>query len=127
MNLFKQDLTRCRDTALALIFAALLVWHFTGDGPFAYAALGISLLAMIVPAAFSPLAWAWFGLGHVMGAVMSRVILALVFFVLVVPVGFIRRAMGKDSMRLNLWKSSDESVFVVREHNFSAADMQKPF
>ncbi len=37
-------------------------------------------------------------LGHVMGWINTRIILGLCFYLIVTPIGFIRRALGKDSM-----------------------------
>ena len=46
MSIFSAKITpiQCRDTALALIFLALLVWLFTSNAGFAYAGMGIALL-----------------------------------------------------------------------------------
>lgn len=40
----------------------------------------------------------WMGLAEAMGFVMTRVILAAVFFLLVTPIGLLRRAFGGDPL-----------------------------
>ena len=40
----------------------------------------------------------WMGLAEVLSFVMTRIILALVFFLLVTPLGFFRRLTGGDSL-----------------------------
>jgi hypothetical protein len=40
----------------------------------------------------------WMALGHVLGWVNTRIILGLIFYGLVTPIGFIRRLLGKDPM-----------------------------
>ncbi len=46
---------------------------------------------------------------------------------LVLPVGLVRRLLGKDSMRIKSWKKGKESVFRVRDHRFSAKDLEHPY
>ena len=62
-----------------------------------------------------------------MGTVMSTIILSIVFFLLVVPVGMIRKSFGKDSMQLKKWKNGRDSVLVVREHEITLEDIQNPY
>jgi hypothetical protein len=85
------------------------------------------LIAMTYPPIFRPFALCWFALSTLLGAVVSRIILALFFFVLVLPVGVTRRLFGKDAMRLNCWKKGAESVFRVRNHKFVAKDLEPPY
>jgi hypothetical protein len=42
---------------------------------------------------------AWMALAGVMSFVMTRVILALVFFLIVTPIGVVKRTMGWDPLR----------------------------
>ena len=79
------------------------------------------------PRAFQPLAGLWFGLAHVLGTVMSTVILTILFFGLVTPIGFIRRLLGADSLQLKKWKKGQESVFAVRADLIQREDLQAPY
>jgi hypothetical protein len=59
--------------------------------------------ALLLPAAIYPhsLVWpykGWMALGHVMGWINTRIILGLVFFAIVTPIGIVRRLLGKDPM-----------------------------
>lgn len=118
---------QCRDTALALTFLALLIWFFTKDPRFAYAGMGITLLAMIWPSSMIWPARLWFGFSHVLGSVMSRVLLSIIYVLLLLPMGLVRRCMGKDALRLRWWKDGKESAFVAREHAFSKDDLTHPY
>jgi hypothetical protein len=58
---------------------------------------------LMVPAAIFPrsLTWiyqGWMALGHVLGWVNTRIILGFIFYLVVTPIGIIRRWMGKDPM-----------------------------
>ena len=118
---------QCRDTCLALTFLLLLIWLFTKNAYLVYAAMLLLLIGMVIPISMKPLAWAWFGLSHLLGQVMSRVLLGIVYVLLVLPMGIIRRLLGKDSLRLKLWKHDDASCFVERPHVFAAEDLKNPY
>ena len=118
---------QCRDTCLALAFLLLLLWAFTGNAYFVYAAMLLLLVGMVFPAAMKPSAWAWFGLSRLLGQIMSRVLLGIVYLLLVLPMGLIRRMLGADSLCLRLWKKDDASCFVERVYVFTAEDLKNPY
>ena len=89
--------------------------------------MALLLLAMIAPSAMDWPARLWFGLSHALGQVMSRVLLAAIYLVFLLPVAAIRRMIGKDSMRVGLWKRGPGSSFVKRDHLFRKEDLQNPF
>lgn len=82
---------------------------------------------MVWPAAFGPFAVVWFGLSRVMGAVVSKGVLAVLFFGIVTPIGLVRRALGQDPMRLRQWRRGRESVFTVRDHRVTPPDLDRPY
>ncbi len=51
----------------------------------------------------------------------------LVFALVITPIGLVRRALGKDSLRLRAFRAGNESVMTVRNHTFTAADLEKPY
>ena len=118
---------QCRDTCLALTFLMLLIWLFTKNAYPIYAAMLLLLIGMIVPVTMKPLAWAWFGLSHLLGQVMSRLLFGIVWLLLVLPVGRFRRLLGKDALRISLWKQNAASCFVERAHVFCAEDLKNPY
>ena len=116
-----------RDTGMAMVLLLLLALLKSGRNELLIAALIVHVVNMIVPQVFRPVAIAWFGLAHLLGAVASRVLMFVVFALVVTPIGLLRRALGKDSLRLRAFRSGDESVMVVRNHTFSAGDLEKPY
>jgi hypothetical protein len=57
---------------------------------------------------------------------MSKIMLALVFFLVVFPMGLIRRILGKDTLRLHQFRKEKTSVFAERNHEYTAADLDNP-
>jgi hypothetical protein len=62
-----------------------------------------------------------------MGLIVPKTILSILFLGLVLPVGFVRRLIGNDSLKLLLWKRSSSSVFNSREQTFVADDLERPY
>ena len=118
---------RAQDAGMALILIALLVAYVGNDQRYLAAGIVLLIVNMTYPNLFKPFARLWFGLSHILGAVMSRLILGLIFFLMVLPVGLIRRIMGKDSLNLRKWKKGSETVFVVRDITFSKNNIEKPY
>ena len=112
---------------MAMVLLLLIVSLSLKRNDVLIAALALQVLAMTVPRVFAPLAAVWLGLSNAIGAVMSRLVLTVVFFLVVTPVGLLRRLLGSDSLRLRAFKSGNESVMVQRRHTFSARDLERPF
>ncbi len=44
--------------------------------------------------------WLWMGIAFVMGNIVGRVLLALVYYLVLTPTGLLRRMLGSDKLRL---------------------------
>ena len=119
---------QCKDSGLALILLALLaVWFGFEKDIFLAAAILVLIINMAIPILLKPFAFFWFGLSQIMGEVVSRVLLSVLFFLVVTPIGILIRLCGKDSMRLKGWKNDSESLFVDCSRTYSASDLENPF
>lgn len=103
------------------IFALFLALGYIKNGSLReWAACGvlISLVLMIIPRIITPLYKAWVWLGEKIGFVISRVILALIFFGIFTPLGLAFRLFGRDILGLKLafsHKDKAQSLFKIRE------------
>ena len=116
-----------KDTGMAMVLICLLIAFFAGKQFFYGLAILLILINMIWPNLFKPVAKIWLGFSHILGSVMSRIILGIIFLVLVLPVGIVRRAMGKDTLQLKKWKKGRASVFKTRDHEFTSEDIKHPY
>lgn len=125
----KTDITplQDRDAGLALAFLFLLLWLFFHLSIFIYLAMATLILAMVWAKAMRPFAIVWFGIAKLLGGIVSRILLAVVWLGMVVPVGVIRRWAGKDNLKLKKWHHGDESVFVSRNHTYTSDDLKNPY
>jgi hypothetical protein len=55
---------------------------------------------MTLPQLYRPVAVLWLGLSHLLGTVLSKILLTLVFFDVVTPIGLARKLLGFDSLKL---------------------------
>jgi hypothetical protein len=112
---------------MALVLLCLILGLVLDKRIFFQIALIVLVIDFILPKAFIPLAYLWFGLAQMVGAVMSKILLLIIYFVFVFPLGFIRRKAGKDPLQLKKWKQGRDSVFRTRNHQFIHSDIDKPY
>jgi hypothetical protein len=88
----------------ASVFLVVAVYPLLlGDGVRAWS-LALSalflVLALAVPRVLSPLNRAWTRFGLLLHRLVSPVVLGIMFFLVVTPMGLVMRALGKDPLRL---------------------------
>lgn len=101
------------------VFSLIGVWPAIryGEGMRLWAiVLGAVLipLGLVMPATLAPLFKIWMKVGHVMGWINTRIILGVLYFGLITPMGLVMRLFGWDSMRRALSRDV-ESYRVVRQ------------
>jgi len=116
-----------RDTGMAMVLLFLLVAASRKKEGYLFVAMALHVVNMTVPKVYKPIAVFWLGLSDLLGSVMSRVLLSIVFFGVVTPIGLFRRLLGRDSLKLRAFKASKESVMVERNHTFVAQDLDTPY
>lgn len=116
-----------RDTGMAMVLLLLIVAASRKREVYLFAAMALQILNMAVPQIYRPVAVIWLGLSDLLGSVVSRVLLSIVFFVVVTPIGIFRRLIGKDSLKLRAFKASTESVMLERNHTFVGRDLETPY
>ena len=90
-------------------FAASAHWPWWIAAALLFAAAG-----WLRPSLVAPLNRLWMKLGLVLYTVVSPVVLALVFYLCITPIGFIMRLAGKDPLRLRLDPAA-ETYWIRRE------------
>ena len=110
----------------------LAVWPwYRGRGlrvwPFALAALMVGM-AYAVPRALQPVYRGWMTVGHVLGWINSRIILGIIFYMVFLPVGLIRRMGGRGPVaRSSARDSSLKSYRILRSEAIGRERMERPY
>jgi hypothetical protein len=126
---FRKQVTKeqSKDTGMALVLLFLLSILAAKPERLVIAAVLVHLINMIAPMIFRPVAVVWLGMSHLLGTLISKVFLGIVFLGVVAPIGLFRKLMGKDVLQLRKFKSSRDSVMVARNHTYTKQDFDKPY
>ncbi|HEY0406216.1 MAG TPA: SxtJ family membrane protein [Pyrinomonadaceae bacterium] len=85
----------------AVVFALLLLYRHRVTGAMILGALAIAfaLLALVSPKLLEPVEAVWMGFAGMLGAVNTRIILGVFYFLIFIPLGVIMRVFGRDTMK----------------------------
>lgn len=114
-----------RDTGL--VFALLfLVLGFRGNKLFLCFSILFLVCVLFVPVVIRPLAFVWMKLAEVLGQVMNKVFFGLIFFLVVTPVGLLKRLFGEDERDL-VKDTSRASAFYAGKGRIIKTVFEKPY
>ena len=82
-----------------LLLGALLWWRARWSAPL-FAGIGtlLVLAGLVMPDRLGPLERSWMRIGDLLGRVMGPVTLALIYFLVVTPLGWMRRRFGGSTL-----------------------------
>jgi len=119
--------SQAKDTGMAMVLICLLIGALWDKNQFFLIAIPVLVVNMIFPAFYRPVAKIWLGLSTALGTVMSKLLLCLMFFIILTPIGLLRKLLGSDSLNLKIWNKGNDSVFKIRDHTFTADEIEKPY
>lgn len=115
------------DTGMAMTLIQLLIGFFTQKVIYYEIAIIALVINMTIPMFYYPFAVVWLGVTTLLGEVVSKILLSVIYFVVLFPVSIIRQMMGKDTLDLKTFKKSNKSVMVTRDHLFVSKDIEHPY
>ena len=127
MALKSNKTEQAKDTGLAMVLILLIIEYIKRPDMLVLAAMAVLVLTMTWAEVFRPLAKIWFGFSHFLGLIVSKIILSIVFFLIVTPVGLARKALGADPMKSRAWKKGKVSVLVEHNHQYAKEDLENPY
>ena len=88
-----------------VVFLAVSLWPLKSQGDLRLWAFILSLIFLLLGALNSkflnPLNKLWSKFGIFLGSIASPIVMGIVFFMVVTPIGLIMRFLGKDLLRVN--------------------------
>jgi len=115
----------------AVVFLIIALFPLLGANQVRLWALGVAavfaVLAYLRPSLLAPLNRVWFLFGLLLHKIISPVVMAIVFFLTVTPIGLIMRLMGKDPLNQSFDQSSESYWIVVSETKKSESSMRNQF
>lgn len=114
--------------ALSLVFGLVLPWIFARPYPrWPWAAAAVFLFfGLVLPGGLSFVHWIWMKFATVLGAINSRILLAVVFFLIFLPIGLLRRKLGGDPMARK-WDPNLKTYRITPELLNQSNNMERPF
>ena len=104
-NLVKISSNRSFGFLFFVVFLAVSLWPLKSQGDLRLWAFILSLIFLLLGALNSkflnPLNKLWYKFGIFLGSIISPIVMGIVFFMVVTPVGLIMRFLGKDVLRIN--------------------------
>jgi hypothetical protein len=109
-----------------LVLAGVLWWRGRPTLSIVFAGAGgaLVLAGLLVPAYLGPVHSAWMGLAHLLSKVTTPIFMGVVYFVVITPVGLLKRLFGRNPMKAAL---ANGSYWVPREADAMRGDMERQF
>ena len=111
---------------LFIISTTLFYYDKSSYHIIAYIGGGFIASGTIIPILLKPIYILWMIFAVILGWVMTRVILSIVFYFIMTPIGLLTRLLGEDFLALK--KLNSESYWNNRDHNYEISqDYEKQF
>jgi len=85
----------------------------------------LGIWALLAPATLEPVYRGWMRIGILIGSVTTPLILGIVFFLVLLPMGVVMRLLRHDPMSRDL--DIDAPSYRVPSHKLDAKNMERPF
>ncbi len=114
--------------AVPLLFIVIIPFLF--DTTAKYSVLWFSLLLLslyfVYPKGIYPFFRVWMFIAGILGWVNTRILLGLVFYLFILPFGFVMRTTGKLSYREKK-SETDSTYWTASTDNLDKNDLERPF
>ncbi|ESP63093.1 hypothetical protein SMITH_81 [Smithella sp. ME-1] len=109
------------------IIGFFLLWKNNNYNYILFLAAAFFITGLILPSILRPIYKAWMALAVVMNFIMTRVIMAVIFYLIVTPTGLIASLTGKKFLDMKIDKSA-KSYWIIREKtNKLKSDYERQF
>ena len=109
-----------------IVFLLISVWPNIDGQTLRVWSLIISLLFLFLgilnSKILTPLNLAWIKLGEILGRFIAPIVMAVIYFLILTPIGLFMRIIGKDL--LNMKFSQNSSYWIKREKNLGSMKRQ---
>ena len=118
---------QCTETGMVMAMIAVIVGLYMHKQIFQFLAIGILVINILVPSFFCPLALLWIGISKLLGSIVSKFLLGVVFYLVVTPFGLVQRIFKRDRLNIREFKKNSLSAFIVRNHIYDSSDLRNMF
>ncbi len=108
-------------TGFLVLYLFGIIKHGVSNEIFIYLACGIGISGIFLKPLGKIIALGWFKLADLLGFVMSKFIMAVIYIVILVPVATLYKLTKKDRLQL---RRSPKTKWITREHQYSSDDLK---
>ena len=109
-----------------IVFVLIAVWPLMYEGSLRIWPIPISFIFLVLgllnSKLLSPLNLVWVKFGELLGKIIAPIVMIIIYFVIITPIGLFMRLAGKDL--LNTKFSKDNSYWIKREKNIGSMKRQ---
>tara|TARA_B100001996_G_scaffold122013_1_gene92276 strand:+ start:219 stop:596 length:378 start_codon:yes stop_codon:yes gene_type:complete len=109
-----------------IVFLLISVWPMIDGQTIRIWSFIVSLiflfLGILNSKILGPLNLAWIKFGEILGRFIAPIVMAVIFFLIITPIGLFMRAIGKDLLNTKI--SKDSSYWIKREKNIGPMKRQ---
>ena len=107
------------------VLTGLLWWRDHPSAASGTAAVAAALLlgAIAAPRQLLPIERAWMGLAHLLSRITTPIIMAILYFGVITPIGYLARAFGHRPLR----RPAGQSAWIPREPSRRKSDLHHQF
>jgi hypothetical protein len=109
------------ETCLVITTGFLLLYFIFQVKILLIVAFIIGLTGILLRPLALKIAWVWHKLGDIMGFLISKLILSIIFFVILLPIALIYRLIKRDTLML---KNKYSSYWIIRNYKYAKKDME---
>lgn len=117
----KDNKARSLETLLVLVGAFIVLYYIFPKKIYLLVALIFILIGIVSPYLSSKISWVWLKFAELLGGVMSKIILSVVYFIILVPMALIQRLTHKNPLFL---KRKQGTYYINRNKQYSPKDIE---
>jgi len=114
------------ETILSIVLGLVVIYWITKNRHLFPVIVLVAAIGLFSRYLTEKIHWLWTKLSHVMGWVMSKVLLSVIFYLFLFPVSLASKLFSKkDSLQLRRSKAS--SYYSDRNHQYTPEDLENPW
>ena len=111
----------------SIVFAIIAFWPIINGNPLRLWSIPISVIFLVLgllnSKLLNPLNIVWVKFGELLGRIIAPIVMAIIYFIIVTPIGLFMRLIGKDLLNIKFSKAN--TYWIKREKKISS--MKKQF
>jgi len=111
------------ETSLVIVTGLLIIYILNDWQSILILALVIGIIGVFLDKPASLITWLWYKIADILGKIIPKIILGVVFFVFLFPISLLARLFNNKKGN----KNNGKSMWIERDHVYTKNDLSKPW